>query len=51
MICKEKNNTVVEFSLKRVLKAIGMVRFKTTGQILNETKKILPNSYELKKLL
>jgi predicted nuclease of restriction endonuclease-like (RecB) superfamily len=51
VLCKEKNNTVVEFSVKSIDKAIGVATFKTTKQMPNEIKKVLPDSEELGKLL
>jgi predicted nuclease of restriction endonuclease-like (RecB) superfamily len=51
VLCKEKNNTVVEFSVKSIDKAMGVATFKTTKQMPNEIKKVLPDSDELGKLL
>ena len=51
VLCKEKNNTVVEFSIKSVDKAMGVATFKTTKQMPNEIKSVLPDSDELRNLL
>ena len=51
VLCKEKNNTVVEFLIKNIDKAMGVATFKTTKQMPNEIKKLLPDSDELGKLL
>ena len=51
MLCKEKNNTVVEFSVKSIDKAMGVATFKTYREIPREIKRVLPNAKELKKLL
>jgi hypothetical protein len=32
VLCKEKNNTVVEFSIKSVDKAMGVATYKTSKQ-------------------
>lgn len=50
VLCKEKNNTVVEFSVKSIDKAMGVAIFKTTKQMPNEIKNVLPDSDELGKL-
>ncbi len=47
----KKNNTVVEFSVKSIDKAMSVAIFKTTKQMPNEIKKVLPDSDELGKLL
>jgi predicted nuclease of restriction endonuclease-like (RecB) superfamily len=51
VLCKEKNNTVVEFSVKSIDKAMGVATFKTTKLMPNEIKKVLPDSDDLAKLL
>jgi hypothetical protein len=51
VLCKEKNNTVVEFSVKSIDKAMGVATFKTTKQMQNVIKKVLPDYNELGKLL
>jgi predicted nuclease of restriction endonuclease-like (RecB) superfamily len=51
VLCKEKNNTVVEFSIKSVDKAMGVATFKTTKQMPNEIKRVMPDSEELRKFV
>ncbi|MES1225326.1 MAG: PDDEXK nuclease domain-containing protein [Bacteroidota bacterium] len=51
VLCKEKNNTVVEYSVKTINKAMGVATFKTTRQIPPEIKSILPDSTEIIKLM
>lgn len=51
VLCKEKNNTVVEFSVKSIDKAIGVSIFKTSKEIPNEIKEVLPDSDRLAQLL
>lgn len=51
ILCKEKNNTVVEFSVKSIDKAMGVATYKTSKQIPNEMKGILPDINALADLL
>lgn len=51
VLCKEKNNTVVEFAIKSFDKAMGVATYKTSKQMPIEIKKVLPDSYELGKFL
>ena len=51
ILCKEKNNTVVEFSVKSIDKAMGVATFKTSKVIPKDIKGILPDADELGKLL
>jgi predicted nuclease of restriction endonuclease-like (RecB) superfamily len=51
VLCKEKNNTVVEFAIKSFDKAMGVATYKTSKQIPVQMKGILPDSEELGKLL
>lgn len=51
VLCKEKNNTVVEFSVKSIDKAMGVATFKTSKEIPREIKRVLPNTDGLRKLL
>lgn len=51
ILCKEKNNTVVEFSVKSIAKGLGVATFRTTKEVPHEIKRVLPNASELKKLL
>ncbi|HEX9511068.1 MAG TPA: PDDEXK nuclease domain-containing protein, partial [Puia sp.] len=51
VLCKEKNNTVVEFAIKTIDKAMGVATYRTTKEIPKEMRGILPNTDELVKLL
>lgn len=51
VLCKEKNNTVVEFAVKSIDKAMGVATYRTTKEVPKEMKGILPNADELAKLL
>lgn len=47
IICKEKNRTVVEYSLRSGNMPIGVATYRTTAQLPKEYKKLLPNEKEL----
>ncbi|MBS1666295.1 MAG: DUF1016 family protein [Bacteroidetes bacterium] len=51
VLCKEKNNTVVEFAIKSFDKAMGVATYKTSKQTPVQMKGILPDTDELGKLL
>jgi predicted nuclease of restriction endonuclease-like (RecB) superfamily len=51
VLCKEKNNTVVEFAVKTIDKAMGVATYRTTKEMPNEMRGILPDATELAKLL
>lgn len=51
ILCKEKNNTVVEFSVRSIENGMGVATFKTSKEIPNQVKEVLPDTNELKKLL
>ena len=51
ILCKEKDNTVVEYSVKTIDKAMGVATYKTTSQAPKEIKDILPTPDELAALL
>jgi len=51
VLCKEKNNTVVEFSVKSIDKAMGVAIFKTSKEIPTEIKGVLPDADELGRFL
>jgi len=50
VLCKEKNNTVVEYSVKSIESGMGVATFKTSKVVPNEMKDILPDTNELSKL-
>ncbi|KZX10135.1 PDDEXK nuclease domain-containing protein [Methanobrevibacter curvatus] len=47
IICKEKNRTVVEYSLKTSNMPIGVASYKTTSKLPKDYKKLLPASTEI----
>lgn len=51
VLCKEKNNTVVEFAIKSFDKAMGVATYRTSKQTPIQMKGILPDTNELGKLL
>ena len=51
VLCKEKNNTVVEFAIKSFDKAMGVATYKTSKQTPIQMKGILPDTDALGKLL
>jgi predicted nuclease of restriction endonuclease-like (RecB) superfamily len=51
VLCKEKNNTVVEFAIKSFDKAMGVATYKTSKQTPVQMKGILPDTDQLGKLL
>lgn len=51
ILCKEKSNTVVEFSVRSIDKAMGVATYKTSKIIPDEMKGILPDANELAGLL
>lgn len=51
VLCKEKNNTVVEFAIKSFDKAMGVATYKTSQQTPVQMKGILPDPKKLGKLL
>lgn len=51
ILCKEKNNTVVEFAVKTIDKAMGVATYRTSKEVPKEMKGILPDPVELVKLL
>jgi len=51
VLCKEKNNTVVEFAVRTVDKAMGVATYRTTREMPAEMRGILPDAGELARLL
>jgi len=47
IICKEKNRTVVEYSLKTSQMPIGVATYSTSPKLPQEYKKLLPNEKEI----
>ena len=51
ILCKEKNNKVVEFSFRDTSKPMGVAIYKTAQELPEEYRDILPNAEKLKELL
>ena len=51
VLCKEKSNTVVEFAVKNIDKAMGVATYRTTKEVPAEMKGILPDAAELARLI
>jgi YhcG PDDEXK nuclease domain len=51
ILCKEKNNKIVEFSFRDFNKAMGVSIYKTTNEVPVQYKNVLPNAETLKKLM
>ena len=47
IICKEKNRTIVEYSLKTGTQPIGVATYKTTSILPEDYQNLLPNSEEI----
>lgn len=43
VLCKEKNNTVVEFAIKSFDKAMGVATYKTSKETPKNIMSVLPN--------
>jgi hypothetical protein len=51
ILCKEKNNTEVEYSFKCINTAMGVATYKLSTEVPKEMKGILPDAEKLKKLI
>ena len=51
ILCKEKNNKIVEFSFRDFNKAMGVATYKTSRELPEKYKNILPDAETLKKLM
>ncbi len=51
ILCKEKNNKVVEFAFRDTNKPMGVAIYKTASELPLEYRNILPNAEELKQLI
>jgi predicted nuclease of restriction endonuclease-like (RecB) superfamily len=51
ILCKEKNNTVVEFSVKSIEKGMGVATFRTSKEIPQEMRGILPDAKSISAFL
>lgn len=51
ILCKEKNNTVVEYAFQNISRGMGAATFRTSQKVPDDMKGILPDAKELAKLL
>lgn len=51
ILCKEKNNKIVEFAFRDTTKPMGIVTYKTYNDLPENYKNILPNTEDLKNLM
>lgn len=51
ILCKEKNNKIVEYSFRDFNKAMGVATYKTSTELPEQFREALPDSETLKKLL
>ncbi len=51
ILCKEKNNKIVEFSFRDFNKAMGVATYNTSRKLPKKYKNILPDAETLKKLM
>ena len=51
ILCKEKNNKIVEYSFRDFNKAMGVATYKTTEELPAKFKDALPDAETLKNLL
>ncbi|MEP6682615.1 MAG: PDDEXK nuclease domain-containing protein, partial [Parafilimonas sp.] len=51
ILCKEKSNKIVEYAFKSIDKSLGVATYKTSRQLPEHFKKVLPNAKDLKRLL
>jgi predicted nuclease of restriction endonuclease-like (RecB) superfamily len=51
ILCKEKNNKIVEFAFRDTSKPMGVMIYNNAKELPEKYKDILPNAEELKKLL
>ena len=51
ILCREKNNAVIEYAFKNIDKAMGVATYQTTKLPPSRYRKILPDAASLKKLL
>lgn len=51
VLCKEKNNKVVEYSFRDFSKAMGVATYKTSKEIPEKYKNALPDAETLKKIM
>lgn len=49
LLCKSKNNLVVEYSLRDMSKPIGVSEYKVTSSLPEDLKKQLPSAEDIQK--
>jgi predicted nuclease of restriction endonuclease-like (RecB) superfamily len=51
ILCKEKNDTIVEFAFRDFTKPMGVATYKTASEVPEQYRNILPNAATFKELL
>jgi predicted nuclease of restriction endonuclease-like (RecB) superfamily len=51
ILCKEKNNKIIEFSFRDMAKPLGVATYKTSNKVPKQFKNALPDPETLKKLM
>ncbi len=51
ILCKEKNNKIVEFAFRDTSKPMGVMIYKNVSELPEKYKNALPDEEQLKKLL
>jgi predicted nuclease of restriction endonuclease-like (RecB) superfamily len=51
ILCKEKNNAIIEYAFRSIGKAMGVATYKTSKLLPQRYKKVLPDADTLRKLL
>ena len=51
ILCREKNNTEVEYAFRNMNKAMGVATYKLSSEVPKQMKGVLPDAATLKKLL
>jgi len=51
ILCKQKDNAIVEYSFKNINKAMGVATYETSEKVPEQWKEVLPSPEDLRKLL
>lgn len=51
ILCREKNNDIIEYAFKNIDKAMGVATYITSKSVPSRYRKVLPDAESLKKLL
>jgi len=51
ILCKEKNNRIVEYAFRDMTKPMGVSTYKTAAKLPAKYKNVLPSAEQLKELL